>query len=147
MGCWSEISEIMARLGLDGRTATIHIQFMTKAPRQSSPRSKGKREVPARGYRSPIQVTIDRDALAEWNKRAIAAQVGIGVVAGWLASWLVGGTGLLRYVLTGLLGSLVGAFLLEHLGVDLGIRSPLANRIVTATLGAVIVVVLAKILS
>ena len=36
------------------------------------------------------------------DKRAIAAQVGIGIVAGWLASWLVGGSGLLHYVVTGL---------------------------------------------
>jgi uncharacterized membrane protein YeaQ/YmgE (transglycosylase-associated protein family) len=68
------------------------------------------------------------------------------VVAGWLASWLVGGSGLLRYVITGLAGSLIGGFLLERLGIDLGIQSPLASRIATATIGAVIVVLLARLL-
>jgi uncharacterized membrane protein YeaQ/YmgE (transglycosylase-associated protein family) len=68
------------------------------------------------------------------------------VVAGWLASWLIGGSGLLRYVLTGLVGSLVGGILLERLGLDLGIRNPVASRIATATLGAVVVVLLARIL-
>jgi uncharacterized membrane protein YeaQ/YmgE (transglycosylase-associated protein family) len=41
----------------------------------------------------------------------------------------------------------VGALILERLGIDLGIRSPLLNRIATATLGAVIVVLLARLVS
>jgi uncharacterized membrane protein YeaQ/YmgE (transglycosylase-associated protein family) len=80
------------------------------------------------------------------DRRAIAAQVGIGVVSGWLASWLVGGSGLLQYVVTGLAGSLIGGFLLERLGVDLGIRNQTAHRIVTATLGAIIVVLVARLI-
>jgi uncharacterized membrane protein YeaQ/YmgE (transglycosylase-associated protein family) len=87
---------------------------------------------------------VDRDALAALDKRAIAAQVGIGIVAGWLASWLVGGSGLLQYVVTGLAGSLIGGFLLERLGVDLGIRNQTASRIATATIGAVVLVLLAR---
>ena len=51
------------------------------------------------GLRLPIRISIDHEALAALDKRALAANIGIGVVAGWLASWLVGGTGLLRYVL------------------------------------------------
>jgi uncharacterized membrane protein YeaQ/YmgE (transglycosylase-associated protein family) len=80
------------------------------------------------------------------DKRAIAAQVGVGVVAGWLASWLVGGSGLLQYVITGLAGSLIGGFLIERLGIDLRIGNPLAHRIATATLGAMIVVLLARLI-
>jgi uncharacterized membrane protein YeaQ/YmgE (transglycosylase-associated protein family) len=81
------------------------------------------------------------------GKRAIAAQVGGGIAAGWLASWLVGGSGLLRYVLTGLVRSLVGGFMLERLSIDLGISNPLASRIATATVGAVVVVLLARLIS
>ena len=99
------------------------------------------------GFRLPIRISIDHEALAGLDKRALAANIGIGVVAGWLASWLVGGTGLLRYVLTGLVGSFVGGALLEHLGVDLGVRSQTANRIATATLGAVVVVLLVRLVS
>jgi uncharacterized membrane protein YeaQ/YmgE (transglycosylase-associated protein family) len=80
------------------------------------------------------------------DKRAVGAQIAIGIVAGWLASWLVGGSGLLRYVITGLVGSLVGALVLERLGIDLAIRSPLAKRIATATIGAVVVVLLARLI-
>jgi uncharacterized membrane protein YeaQ/YmgE (transglycosylase-associated protein family) len=85
-------------------------------------------------------------ALNALDKRAIAAQAGIGIAAGWLASWLVGGSGLLQYVITGLAGSLVGGFLLERFGIDLGIRSRTASRIATATLGAIIVVLLARLI-
>jgi uncharacterized membrane protein YeaQ/YmgE (transglycosylase-associated protein family) len=95
----------------------------------------------------PIRISIDRRALAAIGKRALAAQVGIGLVAGWLASWIVGGSGLLRYVLTGIIGSFVGSFLLERLGIDLGLRSQLARRIVTATIGAMVVVLAARMVA
>ena len=95
--------------------------------------------------RLPIRISVDREALAALDKRAIAAQIGIGVVAGWLASWLVGGSGLLHYVITGLAGSLIGGFLLERLGIELGIRNQTASRIATATIGAIIVVLIARL--
>ena len=120
---------------------------MTKKPKSGPNRSWTQhRPTPANGFRSPVRISIDREALAALDKRAIAAQVGVGLVAGWLASWLVGGSGLLRYVVTGLAGSLIGGLLLERLGIDLGIRNPLAHRIATATLGAMVIVLLARII-
>lgn len=68
------------------------------------------------------------------------------MVAGWLASWLVGGSGLLQYIVSGLAGSLVGGSLLERFGIDLGIRNQTASRIATATIGAMIVVLLARLI-
>ncbi|WP_457090454.1 GlsB/YeaQ/YmgE family stress response membrane protein [Microvirga sp. P5_D2] len=120
---------------------------MTKKLKPGPSRSRTQRKpTPSNGYRSPVRISIDREVLAALDKRAIAAQVGVGVVAGWLASWLVGGSGLLQYVITGLAGSLIGGFLLERLGIDLGIRNPLAHRIATATLGAMVIVLLARII-
>jgi uncharacterized membrane protein YeaQ/YmgE (transglycosylase-associated protein family) len=120
---------------------------MAKTSRPNPGKTRGKRQAPDQtGARLPIRISVDREALAAMNKRAIAVQAGIGVVAGWLASWLVGGSGLFQYVVTGLAGSLVGGFLLERVGVDLGIRHQMANRVVTATLGAVIVVLLARLI-
>src|SRR3954454_5051208 len=95
----------------------------------------------------PVRVTVDWDAIAEIDKQALAAQVGIGLVAGWLASWLVGGSGLIRYALTGMIGSFLGAIFLERLCIDLGLRNDLARRIVTATIGAVLVILLARLLA
>ena len=112
-------------------------------PRRSGTKAKPKVQP---GFRSPIRISIDHEALAALDKRAIAVQVGIGAVAGWLASWIVGGSGLLQYVLTGLVGSFVGGTLLNRLGIELGIRSPLMSRIVTATIGAVVIVLIARLL-
>jgi uncharacterized membrane protein YeaQ/YmgE (transglycosylase-associated protein family) len=72
----------------------------------------------------------------------------IGLVAGWLASLIVGGAGgILRYLLTGIIGSFVGSFLLNHFGISLGIRNEVLRDIVTATIGAVIIVLLARIIA
>src|SRR5919107_1341862 len=120
---------------------------MTKKPKPGPNRSRTQRKpTPSNGFRSPVRISIDREALAALDKRAIAAQVGVGVVAGWLASWLVGGSGLLQYVVTGLAGSLIGGFLLERLSIDLGIRNPLASRIANATIGAMVIVLLARLI-
>jgi uncharacterized membrane protein YeaQ/YmgE (transglycosylase-associated protein family) len=123
------------------------MESMTNKSKRASAHSQSRRKPTSpSGFRSPIRISIDHEALAALDKRAIAAQVGIGVVAGWLASWLVGGSGLLRYVITGLVGSLVGGILLERLGIGLGIRNPLAHRIATATMGAVIVVLVTRLI-
>jgi uncharacterized membrane protein YeaQ/YmgE (transglycosylase-associated protein family) len=72
----------------------------------------------------------------------------IGVVAGFLASLLVGGSGgLLRYLVTGIIGSFVGGYLLNAAGVNLGIKNALASLIATSTIGAIVVVILARILA
>jgi H+ antiporter protein len=73
--------------------------------------------------------------------------IAIGAVAGWLASIVVGGGGLIRYIITGLIGAFVGSFLLQALGVSLGIGNPLVSQIVTATIGAIVVVFLARLIA
>ena len=40
----------------------------------------------------------------------------IGLVAGWLASLVLGGGGLIRYLVSGLIGAFVGGFLFNLLG-------------------------------
>jgi uncharacterized membrane protein YeaQ/YmgE (transglycosylase-associated protein family) len=128
------------------RSLKIYSFAMARKLKQRPGNARGSGKLPPPGFRSPVRISIDHEALAAMDKRAVGAQIAIGIVAGWLASWLVGGSGLLRYVITGLVGSLVGALVLERLGIDLAIRNPLAKRIVTATLGAVIVVLLARLI-
>ncbi|MEQ1695579.1 MAG: GlsB/YeaQ/YmgE family stress response membrane protein [Hyphomicrobiaceae bacterium] len=70
----------------------------------------------------------------------------IGLVAGYLASIIVGGSGLIRYLVSGVIGAFVGPGLLGLLKVDLGIRNALAGQIVTATIGAIVVVILARLI-
>lgn len=79
--------------------------------------------------------------------RAVLVAIAIGAVAGWLASLVMGGGGLIRYIVTGLIGAFVGSFLLQFLGVSLGIGNPLISQIVTATIGAIVVVFLARLVA
>ncbi len=71
----------------------------------------------------------------------------IGIVAGWLASFVTGGGGLLRYLVTGVIGSFVGSYLLNKAGINLGISNEYARDIITAAIGAIIVVFVARFLS
>jgi len=71
----------------------------------------------------------------------------IGILAGFLASVLIGGGGgILRYLITGIVGAFVGGYLFEALKIDLGIGNKFLSEVVTATVGAVIVVILARII-
>lgn len=79
--------------------------------------------------------------------RALLVLAAIGLVAGFLASILVGGDGLIQYLLSGVIGAFVGGYLLSALGVNLGIKNELAAQIVTATIGAIVVVLLARAIS
>ncbi len=79
--------------------------------------------------------------------RQLVMIAAIGLVAGYLASVVIGGSGLIRYLVTGVIGSFVGGFLLKGLGVDLGIKNRIASEIATATIGAIVVVILARIIA
>jgi uncharacterized membrane protein YeaQ/YmgE (transglycosylase-associated protein family) len=70
----------------------------------------------------------------------------IGLVAGYLASVIVGGSGLIRYLISGVIGAFIGPMLLGLLKIDLGIRNALAGQVVTATIGAIVVVILARLI-
>jgi len=71
----------------------------------------------------------------------------IGILAGFLASVLIGGGGgILRYLITGIVGAFVGGYLFDALKIDLGIGNKFLSEVVTATVGAVIVVILARII-
>ena len=79
--------------------------------------------------------------------KALARFLGIGRRAGVLASLSVGGGGLLTYLLCGVIGSFIGGFVLGAVGENLGIKNPLISQIVTSTIGAIIVVVLARLIA
>ncbi len=80
------------------------------------------------------------------DSKALVVFLLIGLVAGWLASFIVGGGGLIRYLVSGVIGAFVGGFLLNAIGVNLGIKNALASQIVTSTIGAIVVVLLARLI-
>jgi uncharacterized membrane protein YeaQ/YmgE (transglycosylase-associated protein family) len=69
----------------------------------------------------------------------------VGAIAGWLAGLLVkgGGFGLLGDIAVGILGAFIGGWLLPRIGVSFGVG--LVPAIVTATIGAVVLLVILRL--
>lgn len=69
----------------------------------------------------------------------------IGAIAGWLAGLIMkgGGFGLITNIILGIVGSFVGGWLLGKLGVSLSMGSPTVSMIITAVIGAVVVLFVA----
>lgn len=80
------------------------------------------------------------------SKNVVIALV-MGLVAGWLASWVVGGGGLVQYVVSGVIGSFVGSYILGKAGINIGIGNEYVRDVVTAAIGAVVVVIVARMIS
>jgi len=72
---------------------------------------------------------------------SILIMLAIGAVAGWLAGLITKGAGfgLIGDIVIGILGAIVGGFLFARLGISLG--TGLINEIVSATAGAVVLLV------
>ena len=87
-----------------------------------------------------------REEMNRLDARSLVIFLAIGVVAGFLASLVVGGGGLVTYLISGVIGSFVGGYLFSALKVDLKIASPIVTQIITSTIGAIIVVIIAIVL-
>ena len=81
---------------------------------------------------------------------ALVVMVLNGLVAGWLAGLLLGGGGLIRNLLVGIIGAIVGGWMVKKgfltLPYDLDTWIPYGNQIAVSTIGALLVVVLARFL-
>ncbi|MEX0628874.1 MAG: GlsB/YeaQ/YmgE family stress response membrane protein [Cucumibacter sp.] len=72
----------------------------------------------------------------------------VGLVAGFLASLVVPiSSGLLGALVAGVIGSIVGGYLFQTAKVDLRLGSPLFTQIVIATIGAIIVIIVARLIT
>lgn len=69
----------------------------------------------------------------------------VGVIAGWLAGQIVRGTGfgLIADLCIGIVGALIGSWLLPRLDIHLGVG--IVAAIVQATIGAVLLLVVLKL--
>ena len=65
----------------------------------------------------------------------------VGLVAGWLAGKIVagGGFGLIGDIAIGIVGSLIGSWLLPQLGIH--VSSGVISKIIVATIGALFLVI------
>lgn len=84
--------------------------------------------------------------MGRMDTRSILIFLGIGLLAGFLASLIVGGSGLITYLISGVIGSFVGGYLFSALNIKLPIRNALVSQIITSTVGAIIVLLVARLL-
>ena len=78
---------------------------------------------------------------------ALLIFLGIGLVAGWLASLVLGGGGLLRNLIVGVIGAFVGGWLLSLANISLPVGNALLSQIITATIGAIVVIAVARVIA
>jgi uncharacterized membrane protein YeaQ/YmgE (transglycosylase-associated protein family) len=71
----------------------------------------------------------------------------VGLIAGWLSGLLLGGGGLIRNLIVGVIGAYVGGFLVQMLNLRIGLGSPWVDQIAIATIGAIVVTILARIIA
>jgi len=68
----------------------------------------------------------------------------VGLIAGWLASFIVGGASRLGYLVSGVIGSFVGpyivGFLERSIGFNLFVLNPAVTQILVAAIGAIFIV-------
>jgi len=77
-----------------------------------------------------------------------------GLVAGWIAGLLLGGGGLVRNLIVGILGALLGGFLVQ-MGIialppsitDMTSQVPFGTQVLISTIGAIIVVLVARLIA
>lgn len=96
---------------------------------------------------APIQKRSTASGAITPNTRQIIVFLGIELIAGFLASVVMGGEGLLRYLIVGVLGAFVGGYLFSALRVELPIKNAFLSQVVTSTVGAIIVIVLARLIA
>lgn len=83
------------------------------------------------------------------DQRALVVMLVVGAIAGWLAGIVVGHPkwGIVGSILAGIIGGVVGGALLNAGGIKLNLGHPIANAVATGFIGAILVIVLARILS
>ena len=82
------------------------------------------------------------------DAKSLLVMAGIGIIAGFLASLVAGGgSGLIVYLITGVLGAFVGGLVFDKAGIKLGINNAFINQIITSTVGAIIVIIIARLVT
>jgi uncharacterized membrane protein YeaQ/YmgE (transglycosylase-associated protein family) len=79
--------------------------------------------------------------------KAIVSWIIIGLIGGFVASLIVGGSGgLLGWLIAGLIGSVVGGFLAQQLNIKLNMGNPFLEQVIISIVGAIIVLIIARII-
>jgi uncharacterized membrane protein YeaQ/YmgE (transglycosylase-associated protein family) len=80
--------------------------------------------------------------------KSLIAWIIIGLIAGWIASIIVGGGGgLIAYIIAGLIGSVVGGFLAQQFKIKLNLGNAFLEQLIISIAGAIIVLIIANIIT
>jgi uncharacterized membrane protein YeaQ/YmgE (transglycosylase-associated protein family) len=78
---------------------------------------------------------------------SIVAWIVVGLIAGFLASLIVGGGGgILGWLIAGLIGSIVGGFIAQQTKLQLNLGNAFAEQIIISVIGAIVVIVVARLI-
>lgn len=86
-----------------------------------------------------------RAITVDW--RALAPTIALGTATGFVASLIVGGGGLVRHAVVGILGMLVGQGLVRLTGWRVSTGHAFLDDAAMAVLGAILVVLLARFIA
>ncbi|HEY5082732.1 MAG TPA: GlsB/YeaQ/YmgE family stress response membrane protein, partial [Pseudolabrys sp.] len=79
--------------------------------------------------------------------QSIVSWIVIGLIAGFLASVIVGGGGgLLGWLIAGLIGSVVGGFIAQQTKLRLNLGNPFLEQVIISVIGAIVVLIVARII-
>ena len=86
----------------------------------------------------------DRGGSCTFRIREFWSILLVGLVAGWLAGRIVdgGGFGLIGDIAVGIVGALIGSWLLPQLGIHLA--SGIVSEIIVATIGAILLLLIVR---
>ena len=90
---------------------------------------------------------VGGNVLRDDTVRHVVVFLVIGAIAGWLASCIAGGDGLLTYLLSGVIGSVVGGYMFSALKIRLPFSNIWLSQIITSTVGAIVVVLIARLIA
>ncbi|MDP1731323.1 MAG: GlsB/YeaQ/YmgE family stress response membrane protein [Devosia sp.] len=79
--------------------------------------------------------------------QALIVWVLVGLAAGWVASRVVGGSGLVRYLIAGLLGSIVGGIIVSYFNIPIPVDNEWIRAFLVATGGAIVVILVARLIN
>jgi uncharacterized membrane protein YeaQ/YmgE (transglycosylase-associated protein family) len=71
-----------------------------------------------------------------------------GLIAGWIASLLLGGGGLIRALVVGVIGAILGGALVRHglLTLPFTTNTAFGDQVIVSTIGAIAVILIARFL-
>ena len=118
--------------------------------RRAAPRKRAPRKAPAREADAIPADRIEilppqRPPVIDW--RRLAPTIALGTATGFAASLVVGGGGLLRHAVVGLLGMLVGQGLVRVTGWRVRTGYRILDEAAMAVIGAILVVLLARFIA